>query len=127
MSAQTPSPPSPRIVRQTWGQVEVEGYAPFRDAKVYPGGAREWNWNETGTRHRPGIQPADVEELIERGARVVVLSTGVLGRLGVREDALETLRERGIEVYVKRTPEAIRLYNELRKQAPAAALIHSTC
>ena len=29
-------------------------------AKLYPGGARAWDWRETGTRHRPGIQPADI-------------------------------------------------------------------
>jgi hypothetical protein len=49
--------------------MEVEGHPPFKDAKVFPGGAREWDWRETGTRHVPGIQPADVQELIEHGAK----------------------------------------------------------
>jgi hypothetical protein len=26
------------------------------------------NWRETGTEHSPGIQPADVQELLDRGA-----------------------------------------------------------
>jgi len=34
-------------------------------AKLFPGGLREWDWRETGTRHVPGIQHADVQELIE--------------------------------------------------------------
>ena len=58
---------SPRISHLSWGRMEVEGHPPFKDAKVFPGGAREWDWRETGTRHVPGIQPADVRELIERG------------------------------------------------------------
>jgi hypothetical protein len=74
-------PKSPRITHLSWGHVEVEGHPRFRDAKVFPGGAREWDWRETGTRHEPGIQPADVQELIERGAKAVVLSKGIWERL----------------------------------------------
>jgi hypothetical protein len=29
--------------------IEVAGRPPFKDAKVFPGGAREWDWRETGT------------------------------------------------------------------------------
>ena len=69
-------PNSPRISHLSWGHIEVEGHPPFKDAKIFSGGAREWDWRETGTRHVPGIQPADVQELIEHGARTVVLSKG---------------------------------------------------
>ena len=72
---------SPRISHLSWGRLEIEGQGAFKDAKLYPGGAREWDWRETGTRHMPGIQAADVEELLEHGAQVVVLSKGVLARL----------------------------------------------
>ena len=70
-------PISPRISHLSWGHIEVEGHPPFKDAKIFPGGAREWDWRETGTRHVPGVQPADVQELIEHGARAVVLSKGI--------------------------------------------------
>ena len=76
-------PDSPRISHLSWGRIEVEGHLPFGDAKIFPGGAREWDWRETGTRHVPGIQPADVQELIEHGARTVVLSKGAWERLQV--------------------------------------------
>ncbi len=47
---------SPKITHLSWGRLEVEGQdGPFKDAKLYPGGAREWDWNETGTSHEPGI------------------------------------------------------------------------
>ena len=72
-------PRSPRILHLSWGHIEVDGHPPFKDAKVFPGGAREWDWRETGTRHVPGIQPADVQELIEHGAKAVVLTKGIRG------------------------------------------------
>ena len=68
---------SPRISHLSWGHIEVEGHPPFKDAKIFPGGAREWDWRDTGTHHVPGIQPADVRELIEQGAKAVVLSKGI--------------------------------------------------
>jgi hypothetical protein len=74
---------SPRITSVSWGRIEVAGLGTGKDFKLYPGGGREWDWAETGTRHSPGIQPADVEELVEHGATVVVLSQGMEERLEV--------------------------------------------
>jgi hypothetical protein len=119
---------SPKVAHLSWGRLEVEGLdGPFKDAKLFPGGARAWDWNETGTRHEPGIQPADVEELLERGATAVVLSRGFHERLGVTRDALRMLEDRSVTAYVRQTEEAIRLYNELRETERVGALIHSTC
>ncbi|MCI0399587.1 MAG: Mth938-like domain-containing protein [Chloroflexi bacterium] len=119
---------SPRISHLSWGRLEVEGWpAPFKDAKLYPGGAREWDWQETGTRHVPGIQPADVAELLEHGAMVVVLSQGIQEQLQVKPETLQVLKERGVAVHVLQTEEAVQRYNELREREPVGALIHSTC
>jgi hypothetical protein len=117
---------SPRVTELAWGRLEVEG-STFKDAKLFPGGARAWDWNETGTRHEPGIQPADVEELLERGTTAVVLSKGFYGRLGVTPEALRMLEDRGVAAHVRQTEEAIELYNELRETQKVGALIHSTC
>ena len=119
---------SPKVTHLSWGRLEVEGAdGPFKDAKLFPGGARAWDWNETGTSHDPGIQPADVEELLEHGATVVVLSRGFNERLGVTRDALRMLEDSGVAAHVRQTGEAIELYNELVETERVGALIHSTC
>ncbi len=118
---------SPPITHFSWGKLDVEGYPRFKDAKLFPGGAKEWDWRETGTRHVPGIQPADVKELLEQGAEVVVLSKGVHERLQVCPETLQMLAKRGIPTHVLQTEEAVRLYNELRKKELVGGLFHSTC
>jgi hypothetical protein len=119
---------SPRVTHLSWGHLEVEGVdGSFKDAKLFPGGARAWDWNETGTNHEPGIQPADIEELLEHGASAVVLSKGFNERLRVTPDALRMLEDRGVSAHVRQTEEAIQLYNELRGTERVGALIHSTC
>ncbi len=121
--------PSPRITHLSWGRLETEGSGgAFKDAKLYPGGARAWDWNETGTRHRPGIQPADVEELLTRGAEVVVLSKGINERLQVQDATLRMLEERGVEAHVLQTEKAAERYNALRDEGRrVGGLFHSTC
>lgn len=118
---------SPRITDLSWGRLEIEGQKRFKDAKLFPGGSREWDWRETGTDHVPGIQPADIEELLDRGATVVVLSKGIYERLQVCPGTLEMLKRRGIPVHILQTEKAVRLYNDLREKEPVGGLFHSTC
>ena len=118
---------STRIKHLSWGRIEVEGGRTFKDAKLWPGGVREWDWNETGTRHRPGVQPADVEELLEHGAEVVVLSKGILQALQVCPETLELLQNKGVSAHVLQTEGAVRHYNELAEKQRVAGLFHSTC
>jgi hypothetical protein len=120
-------PRSPRISHHSWGRLEVEGGGRFKDAKLYPGGARAWDWRETGTRHVPGIQPADVEELLDHGAEVVVLSKGVLEALQVCPETLTLLKNRGVPTHVLPTEAAVRLHNELAAKFRLGGLFHSTC
>ena len=91
---------SPRIRHISWGRIDVEGVGSGKDFKLYPGGGRGWDWNETGTRHVPGIQPADVQELLDRGATVVVLSRGMQLVLQTCPETLRLLAEKGIAVHV---------------------------
>lgn len=112
----------------SWGRIEVEGAAaPYKDAKLFPGGSRQWDWSETGTDHSNGIQPADVEELLEHGATVVVLSRGMYERLGVPGETLELLADRGIAAHVLQTEKAVELYNELAARERVGGLFHTTC
>ncbi|MDH3474237.1 MAG: Mth938-like domain-containing protein [Rhodospirillales bacterium] len=118
---------SPRIARLSWGRLETDDGRSFKDAKLYPGGAKEWDWRETGTHHVPGIQPADVLELLDHGAEVVVLTKGVWERLQVCPETLDLLKRRGISTEVLQTDAAARRYNELRETEPVGGLFHSTC
>src|SRR5689334_17428572 len=117
---------SPRIIRVSWGRMQVEGLGAGKDFKLYPGGGRAWDWAETGTRHAPGIQPADVEELLAHGAATVVLSQGMNQRLRVHPATRHYLAQRGVTVHVAETREAVKIYN-LAEGALVAGLFHSTC
>lgn len=121
-------PASPRITGLAWGRIEISDGRTFRDAKLWPGGGREWDWSETGTRHVPGIQPADTAELIDNGCSSIVLTRGMLLRLRTCAETLRRLEEAGIAVHVEETRKAASLYNELAARGDAVGgLFHSTC
>lgn len=107
--------------------MNVENLGSGKDFKLYPGGGRAWDWSETGTRHSPGVQPEDVEELLVNGATVVILSRGMQLQLQVDPRTLKVLDERGVPVHVAETTDAARIYNELAAAQPVGGLFHSTC
>jgi len=118
---------SPRIIRIAWGRMEVEGLEPDKDFKLYPGGGRPWDWTETGTHHVPGIQPEDVQELLDKGSEVVILSRGMLLALQTRAETLALLKAENVSVYVEETRAAVERYNTLAAELPVGGLFHSTC
>ncbi len=118
---------SPRIESVSWGHLQVEGLGAGKDFLLYPGGGRPWDWNESGTRHDPGIQPGAAAELLERGCEVVVLSRGMASRLQTAPETLRLLEERGVEVHVEETSAAVKLYNRLAETRAVGGIFHSTC
>jgi hypothetical protein len=119
---------SPEIRDHGWGYIEIEGVGRLRDAKLWPGGGRAWDWNETGTQHQPGIQPADVEELLEHAPEIVVLSRGRQLRLETSPETLALLTKRDVEVAQEETGAAVDEYNRLAAEGRrVAALLHTTC
>jgi hypothetical protein len=119
---------SPRILAVEWGKMDIAAIGAGKDFKLYPGGGRAWDWGETGTRHQPGIQVADVGELVERGATAIVLSRGMDLKLHVPQATVEFLEAKGIEVHVAETREAVKTYNSLVASGVAVGgVFHSTC
>jgi acyl-coenzyme A thioesterase PaaI-like protein len=124
----TPPPVSPAILSSSWGRIEIEGLGSGRDWRLWPGGGGEWNWQVHDTGHWTGVAKEDVEELVERGATTVVLTTGRLGRLRVSRVLVDEYRQRGVRVIVVTTRRGISIYNELQRDGVAVGgLFHSTC
>ena len=125
---QQPELQSPRIEHITWGHMIIAGIGRGKDFKLWPGGARFWDWTETNTHHVPGIQPDDVQELLDHGSRIIILSRGMLLQLQTCNETLQFLDSEGIEVHVKETKQAAQLYNDLAADGKAVGgLFHSTC
>jgi len=120
-----------RISSFAWGKMEIavgEERRSYKDCMIWPGGAAPWNWKETGTEHTPGIQPADLKEILKHDVEVIVFGLGVFRRLGVCPEILQVLQEAGIACHALDTAQAVSLFNELSSQGgKVGGLFHSTC
>jgi hypothetical protein len=99
----------------------------FKDCKIGPAGVTAWDWGDTGTHHQPGIQPADLEGLLE-DTEAVILSRGMLLRLGTTPEVIKLLEDLGLPYFVEQTQKAARRYNRLAEAGTrVVGLFHSTC
>ena len=119
---------SPLILTLGWGKMVVERLGRGKDFKLWPGGGRSWDWEEAGTSHTRGIQVDDVKELVEHGAKIVILTRGMLLRLKVPDKTKDYLERHNIEVVIAPTKTGVKIYNDYAsKNMPVAGLFHSTC
>lgn len=139
MSAKTQY--SPLITKLSWGSITVQQFdkdghihpsqtTTYRDAKLWPGGSRAWDWRETGTGHVRGIRAADLTELLSFDPEIIILSQGMLSFLKVPKRITDQISDSRpeIKVIVEASKRAHRTYNSLAKEGKkVAALIHSTC
>ena len=126
----------PTITHLEWGKVQVKhpdgteilyDSQTAKDCKIFPDGSIGWDWNLTGTRHRPGIQIADVKDIVDK-VDVLILTRGVLGVLQIKAETLEYLDSLGKKYHCALTNDAVKLYEELvEKGEKVGIILHSTC
>lgn len=119
---------APAISDFSWGRIVVEGLGSGRDWQLWPNGGCPWDWRVHETGHWRGVAREDIEELVERGATIVVIGNGRLGRLRVSQAVIDEFSGQGVEVIVAPTSKAIARYNKLAgKGVSVGGLFHSTC
>ncbi len=93
-----------------------------------PTGAESWDWTTTNTHHQPGIQPADVKDLLVHGSEIIILSRGMDKMLHTSNETHQLLKEKDKQYFILQTEEAVKLYNQyVKEKKRVGALIHSTC
>ncbi|XP_049582016.1 mth938 domain-containing protein [Syngnathus scovelli] len=119
----------PEIVSLSWGRMTVKGAAaPYKDCKVWPGGSRAWDWRETGTEHRPGVQVADLQEVLDKGVDLLLIGRGMDMALQVPASTVDQVTATGVQVRVLQTEAAVAEYNRMaRGGANVGGVFHSTC
>ncbi|XP_070552656.1 mth938 domain-containing protein-like [Ptychodera flava] len=120
---------SPQVTKISWGTMKIEGGAVYKDCKVWPGGSRTWDWGETGTHHKPGVQPSDVKEILEKGIQIIVIGNGMDKALGVPRETLDYIKGQSVEALVLETEKAVEKYNALVNagEKKVGGIFHSTC
>jgi hypothetical protein len=112
------------IERYAFGRIAIDGQTFTSDLIVSPERVWEGWWRQQGHR----LSTADLDEVFAADPQVLIVGTGMMGRLQVPEATRRDVEERGIDLRVLPTGKAWVLYNELATgNCAVVAALHLTC
>ncbi|NOY53021.1 MAG: hypothetical protein GXP58_05290 [Deltaproteobacteria bacterium] len=106
-----------------FGRLVVEGREYRNDVILLPGRVIDPWWRKEGHR----LQEEDLASVMMVPLRLLVIGTGMDGKMQVPEEAVSFLRDAGVEPMVLKSREACRVFNEESKQGGVAGAFHLTC
>ena len=113
------------IEKVGFGTMTIDGRTYTSDVLIYPDGQilSPW-WRARG--HRLAL--ADIEELVARQPSLLVVGSGIFGRMKPESSLQSALSKKGIELYIARTKAAADYYNRIPPaDVTLAACFHLTC
>lgn len=112
-----------RITDYIFGRISIDGKTYTSDVIIYPGRVDPSWWRKEGHY----LQMDDLADVVPQKPDVIIIGTGFNGVMQVPDDLVRKLASRGIEVYVKKTGEAVSLFNDLSTRKRTIACLHLTC
>ena len=113
------------IEKCNFGKMTIAGRIYDSDLWIYPDGhIRDSWWRKDGHR----LHREDITALISTLPDILVVGTGIYGRMRIDSDIEPHLLDMGIELTAARTKSAAGIYNDLlEKGRQVAACFHLTC
>lgn len=105
-----------------FGKMDIEGWRYTKDLILFHDQVSEGWWRKEGHK----VWPDDVEKILEKKPRKLIVGTGAYGVMVVTEQAKSLLEENGIELIAEKTSEAWKTYNTHRGEGVVGAF-HLTC
>ena len=112
---------SMEINSTSFGQVTIDGKKYEHDVWIFP----DDTIKRRTTDH--DFSREEFEMLAQKNPETIIIGTGQAGVVRVGEEARNAAREKGIHLMIAKTPDAIKIFNELKKEKRVAAAIHVTC
>ena len=112
------------VEKYDFGLIVINGKTYSSDVIILPSKVVDGWWRLEGHR----LQIPDVRDYLLEDVDAVVVGTGYYGMMRVDDEVIDAFRRRGREVYVLRSGEAVKKYNELVRSGRKVTLfIHLTC
>ncbi|ALV63202.1 hypothetical protein ADU37_CDS15030 [Thermococcus sp. 2319x1] len=116
------------IEKVEFGRISANGKEYSHDIVIYPSGKiekrKKWISKEKhGTSHK--LDPEELKEYLKEDFEVLIVGTGIYGMLSLLPESKKLIE--GKEVIEKPTPEAVKVFNELRKKRKTLGIFHITC
>ncbi|MDI6917450.1 MAG: MTH938/NDUFAF3 family protein [Thermoplasmatales archaeon] len=104
-----------------FGSIIIDGKK-YSDVLIVNNKILERDWG-SGSH---GISSGEAEKLLMGNPDIIIVGTGQAGVLRVDNNIIKKF-SRNAELFVLKTPEAVKRFNELSNDKKVNALIHTTC
>ncbi len=111
-----------KIDSYTFGRIVIDGRTYTSDVIIFPDRVFSPWWRKEGHL----LQMEDLTEVVNEKPELLIIGCGYSGVMQVPRELIQELERLGIEVVIKRTTEAVRLFNEAGRKKKIAAF-HLTC
>ena len=112
------------VERYSFGRIRIGGREYTSDIIVGMGYLKDNWWRKDGHR----IQIDDIADILRLKPEIVIFGIGANGVVKVDEEVLKKLKNEGMEIVVRKTNDAVRIYNEMLKKGKKVVLAaHLTC
>lgn len=106
-----------------FGRMVVDGKAYSSDLIILPDRIiGDW-WRAQGH----SLDENDLKDVTGRALKLLVVGTGMYGRMNVPEGTVRMLKQKGIEPLIQNTKEACKSFNERVGKGSVAGVFHLTC
>jgi len=111
------------IEEYRFGLITVFGRTYHYDVEVrWTGEVLKWWRNESHL-----IELTDLERCLKQNPETIVIGTGESGMAKVESEVEDFLSQRKIKLFIAKTGEAVRIFNDLGKEIKKIGLFHLTC
>jgi hypothetical protein len=107
----------------SFGRIKVGGTNYTSDIILFPDRVFAPWWRKEG--HHLCLE--DLEEIPLEGTDTLIVGTGFLGVMKVGNDVRAFMKDNGIQLFVEKTKDAVRIYNEMEQQGKVVGAFHLTC
>lgn len=116
-----------RVNKYQFGEITIDGVRYEHDLVIARGKIRKRKKGPSKERKKEfGHTPLTAAEKIPWDARQLWIGTGANGKLPVADDVREEARRRGVEMVIRKTPEIVKMINDLL-HADVNVILHVTC
>lgn len=113
----------PKIDNYRFGEILIDGIKYQKDLIIFPDRVMT-NWRrEQG--HTLNIN--DLREVISAHPKVIIIGTGMFGRMRIPQKTRGGLEAAGIEVIGEKTQMACHIFNEKQNDGDIILALHLTC
>lgn len=107
----------------SFGRISIDGQIYTSDIILFPDRVYSSWWRKSG--HNLCLD--DLKEVNLREYDALIVGTGFFGLMKVEKDVQKFMKENGIQIFIQKTKDAVRKYNEMASQTKVVGAFHLTC